>query len=237
MDRDWDLAALSIRRPNVRPIPLATVAPRRGEALTIAGYGSGWYRAATGRCIQYVAPQENFPYEMLELSTPARNGDSGGPIFNNRGELAGVLFGASFGQTTGTYCGRVRWFLHSVLGDFQESPRDGVMIAARPRQNPLRADERVQARPQPVAAIESQGPLPRPSATSQPPIASRDLTTRPPTPSDPPGPAAASADEPRAAAPTPGPTRAEQVKTVLAAVGAISILLCGMRLCGAILSA
>ena len=49
-DRDWDLAILSIRRPNVAPVRMAAEAPRPGEPLTIAGYGSGNYRAATGPC-------------------------------------------------------------------------------------------------------------------------------------------------------------------------------------------
>ncbi len=57
IDRDWDLAILAIRRPeNVEPVPLASEAPRPGESLTIAGYGKGEYRAATGPCTQYVAP-------------------------------------------------------------------------------------------------------------------------------------------------------------------------------------
>ncbi|MGW8257631.1 MAG: S1 family peptidase, partial [Thermoguttaceae bacterium] len=114
IDRDWDLAALAVWRPNAAPIPLASEAPQPGERLTIAGYGSGWFRATSGRCTQYVSPGKNLPFEMLELSVPARNGDSGGPILNDRGELAGVLFGSGFGQTTGTYCGRLRWFLSSA---------------------------------------------------------------------------------------------------------------------------
>ena len=55
-DRDWDLAALAIWRPNVQPIAVSTVAPRPGDPLTIAGYGSGPYRAVTGRLTQYVSP-------------------------------------------------------------------------------------------------------------------------------------------------------------------------------------
>ncbi len=114
-DKDWDLAALLILRPNVPPVRIASKAPRPGDVLTIAGYGKGDYRAATGRCVQYVAPGANHPYEMLEVSVQARNGDSGGPILNDSGELAGVLFGAGGGSTSGSYCGRVRWFLESVL--------------------------------------------------------------------------------------------------------------------------
>lgn len=117
VDRDWDLAALAIWRPEVAPIPLARAAPRQGELLTIAGYGSGRYRAASGVCTQYVAPGLQFPYEMVELAAAARQGDSGGPILNSRGELAGVLFGEGQGRTAGSYCGRVQWFLDSVVRD------------------------------------------------------------------------------------------------------------------------
>ncbi|MEN6450666.1 MAG: serine protease, partial [Thermoguttaceae bacterium] len=120
VDRDWDLAALVIWRPKVQPISLSSQAPRPGEMLTIAGYGSGSYRAASGRCTEYVSPGENMPYEMVELEAPARQGDSGGPILNSRGELAGVLFGSAFGRTTGSYCGRVRWFLAFVDADFRK---------------------------------------------------------------------------------------------------------------------
>ena len=115
VDRDWDLAAIAIWRPNAEPLPLATPAPQPGETLTIAGYGSGNYRAASGRCTQYVAPGTSFPYEMVELATTARQGDSGGPILNSRGELAGVLFGEGGGRTAGSYCGRVQWFLAGLL--------------------------------------------------------------------------------------------------------------------------
>lgn len=115
VDHDWDLAALQIWRPATEPVPLAVTAPRPGDALSIAGYGSGQYRAASGRCTQYVSPGAQLPYEMVELSAEARQGDSGGPIFNERGELAGVLFGASRGTTSGSYCGRVSVFLATVV--------------------------------------------------------------------------------------------------------------------------
>ena len=132
MDKNWDLAALVVWNPgNVKPVQIAGNAPHPGDALTIAGYGSGHYRAATGRCTQYVAPGANFPYEMVEVSVEARHGDSGGPIFNDQGELAGVLFGASRGTTSGSYAGRVQQFLLTAWPDLGV-PRD-TMIAAAPR--------------------------------------------------------------------------------------------------------
>ncbi|HEX3997164.1 MAG TPA: serine protease [Pirellulales bacterium] len=113
-DRDWDLAAVAVWKPHVSPVPIATQAPRPGDILTIAGYGPGNYRAISGPCTEYLSPGPNLPYEIVELHAAARHGDSGGPILNSRGELAGVLFGEGDGDTSGTYCGRVRLFLNSI---------------------------------------------------------------------------------------------------------------------------
>ena len=82
-----------------------------------------------GQCTQYVSPGGNNPFEMIELSAPARNGDSGGPILNDRGEIAGVLFGSAYGQTTGSYCGRLRYFLSSAADDLQRLPAQPAAIA------------------------------------------------------------------------------------------------------------
>jgi hypothetical protein len=114
VDRDWDLAALAIWKPRVQPVPLSSQPPRSGDMLTIAGYGQGNYRAASGRCTQYVAPGLKFPYEMIEVAAAARQGDSGGPIFNASGQLAGVLFGEGGGRTSGSYCRRVQQFLSTI---------------------------------------------------------------------------------------------------------------------------
>ncbi len=130
-DADWDLAALAIWRPEVEPVRLSSRPPQPDDVLSIAGYGSGKYRSASGRCVQYISPGSNHPFEMLELSAVARDGDSGGPIFNDQGELAGVLFGAARGRTAGSYCGRVQWFLNSVSARFDglSTPSTDTMIA------------------------------------------------------------------------------------------------------------
>ena len=155
-DRDWDLAALAIWRPPVAPIRLANHTPRPGELLTIAGYGSGRYRAITGRCTQYVSPGPRHPFEMVELSAPARQGDSGGPIFNSRGELAGVLFGSAGGHTTGSYCGRVQRFLATVEGDFQRLHPGSTMIAQGSESSqPAIAQNRPSARVAGIRAINT----------------------------------------------------------------------------------
>ncbi len=133
VDQDWDLAALSVWRPtSAAPVPIAPLAPKPGESLTIAGYGSGDYRAALGVCTQYLAPSERHPYELVEVAAEARQGDSGGPILNERGELAGVLFGSGPGYTSGSYAGRVREFLATVLPSNSGSGQTAIAAVPPP---------------------------------------------------------------------------------------------------------
>ncbi len=136
VDSNWDLAALVIWRPPIEPVKLATRPPRPGDLLTIHGYGRGQYRIATGRCTTYYAPKLNFPHEMVELDVEARQGDSGGPIFNQSGELAGVLFGAGQGTTLGSFAPRVSNFLASLAPDIgQVTDQAQVAVADRPAPN------------------------------------------------------------------------------------------------------
>jgi len=114
-DETWDLAALLIWRPETKPVAIAEKTPSRGDSLTIAGYGSGKYRQVSGRATQFVSPGDDHPFEMVEVNVAARSGDSGGPILNCKGQLAGVLFGSADGATNGSHSGRVRWFLKRVL--------------------------------------------------------------------------------------------------------------------------
>jgi hypothetical protein len=158
-DRHWDLAAIAIARPRVAPVRLSSQAPRRGDLLTIAGYGPGRYRAVSGRCTQYYSPGRNLPFEIVELSIAARQGDSGGPIFNSEGELAGVLFGATSCTTSGTYCGRVESFLASIGVDPRASPQELLATipspsappAKPPRDGPQQSERLVPVAP-PLAA-------------------------------------------------------------------------------------
>jgi S1-C subfamily serine protease len=141
VDADWDLAALVIWRPTAAAVKLAATAPQPGEQLTICGYGPGNYRAATGRCTQYYAPSMDLPQHMVELDVEARQGDSGGPIFNSRGELAGVLFGAGQGTTLGSFGGRVENFLASLAPNIGSGTHGSAAIAhADAPQSELEAD-------------------------------------------------------------------------------------------------
>jgi hypothetical protein len=135
VDADWDLAAMVIWRPPFEPVKLSHTAPQPGDQLTICGYGQGPYRSATGRCTQYYAPRKDFPLHMVELDVEARQGDSGGPIFNQRGELAGVLFGAGQGTTLGSFGGRVESFLATLAPDIGQTSGDALVSYPSPNRD------------------------------------------------------------------------------------------------------
>jgi hypothetical protein len=170
VDADWDLAALVIWRPPVEPVRVSQSPPGPGDVLTIHGYGQGQYRIATGRCTAFYAPKLNFPQEMLELDVEARQGDSGGPIFNQQGELAGVLFGAGEGTTIGSFAPRVESFLASLAPDIGQA-RDQALVAVADRPAP---------EVHPIG--EQRPPLQLVRELTRPPSEDRDATPWPSSP-------------------------------------------------------
>ncbi len=228
VDRDWDLAAIVIRKPpGVTPVAMADRAPQPGETLTIAGYGSGQYRAASGPCTQYVAPGLDFPYEMVEVATSARQGDSGGPIFNSRGQLAGVLFGEGHGRTSGSYCGRVRWFLTSVVPNLRDA---GMLVAgAPPLENvparPLRTASHAADAADGSATASGSAPagMPWPAVPAAAPCPGPVVASTP-SPGSPPGEVVQIGWHDIA-----GETLGEQFKTVLAGIGLLALVLQVLR--------
>jgi hypothetical protein len=141
-DKTWDLALIAISKPPqwIPTLPISQTPPKSGDPLWIAGFGSGTYRIAEGRCVRYLAPPGKPDVnEIVEVSVSARKGDSGGPILNQKGELAGVLFGSDMVRNTaGSYCERVNRFLMET--------RSGI--------------ERLPSRPEThFASIEKNGPL------------------------------------------------------------------------------
>ena len=228
LDDAWDLAAVGIWRPNVKPVLVATKIPIRGDWLSIAGYGGGDYRTASGRCTQYVAPGRNQPFEMVELSTEARQGDSGGPIFNADGELAGVLLGAKRGHTVGSVCSRVDHFITDVSATLQreQSQRivsDGTQKAKniKPQSTPREPNRWVATQPVPVA-VANPRPLPDRSA---------GLMVRPAiVPATPSDDSHFNVEWHRGLFEYLGDTPFDQVKTFFATVGAFSLLLSCLRL-------
>jgi hypothetical protein len=220
VDADWDLAALVIWRPPLRPVPIATSAPRPDDVLTICGYGQGEYREATGRCTQYLAPRIDFPREMVELNVEARQGDSGGPIFNERYELAGVLFGASRGTTLGSFGGRVEQFLASLAPDIGDAARSEWCEAGGP------PPEMAAAGGGQFSGQEPSPPSTRPIDPVPGPSVAASRSTQPGA-EEIPAVASIAAGRPRAVTwrEVAGQTWFQQGKTLFAVVGVMALLL------------
>ena len=138
VDRQWDLAVLRIARPRAAAVTIASVAPRPGQWLMSCGYGrDGRYWCNRGQARGYVQAEGTRSFETLEISGMARQGDSGGPIFNERGELAAVLWGTDGRVVGGTYCGRIRIFLARVFGGLSDNaamPQRGGPQMPKPRE-------------------------------------------------------------------------------------------------------
>ena len=114
-DKTWDLALLVVdsRLPSAR---LSNTLPKLGESLTVAGFGSGDYREATGIIRQFLSPGGPEPMDIVAMDAAARSGDSGGPLFGSDGTLVAVLFGSDKLGAHGSHCMRVRWFVEKMHG-------------------------------------------------------------------------------------------------------------------------
>jgi hypothetical protein len=129
-DAKADLALVVISKPpeSVPVLNIAAKAVMPGEVIWVAGYGNGQYRIAQGKCTRYMTLNNTdynsrAVYDIMEVMIAARYGDSGGPILNTRGELAGVLFGSDMIQfTAGSYSGKVREFLGNMAKEMQRLP-------------------------------------------------------------------------------------------------------------------
>ena len=192
-DEAWDLAAISIWKPKANPVPLAQRNPIPGEPLSIAGYGRGAYREQRGRCTEYLSPGSGYPKELVELQAPARQGDSGGPILNTDGRLAGVLFGEGNGRTVGSCTSRLRVFLASVGSDgFEPTPSSVAahtthQIQKQPMQSTELAMPPVQAssrspRMYPTAVSSPVQPMPQTAAMPYQSISQQSISQQPAAP-------------------------------------------------------
>lgn len=245
LDEHWDLAALVIWRPRVAPARIASRPPRPGEPLTICGYGQGEYREATGRCTDFYSPEPGMPHELVELSVQARQGDSGGPILNSDGELAGVLFGAGQGTTLGSFGPRVEMFVASLAPDIgrdnpdEQTPSTPALIAHAPVKAPKQGAGSAWQKlsgPRPlaeVAACEDGRCRAAEDAGEGGFAAWRSVVDETPTTPTPKLPIVASITQAPASAPVAGPFDWFDVgRNLLAAVGAGFLLLHLLKLAG-----
>lgn len=92
-------------------VPALTISaswPRQGETVWRAGFGPDeTLQELAGSVEGYVKTDRYSTYETLKIDGPARQGDSGGPVYNASGEIVGVVWGTDGSDAYATYCGRV----------------------------------------------------------------------------------------------------------------------------------
>lgn len=106
---ECDVALLRVDVP--QDVPALTISaswPRQGETVWRAGFGPDETLKETSGAVKgYVKTDRYATYETLKIDGPARQGDSGGPVYNAAGEIVGVVWGTDGADAYATYCGRV----------------------------------------------------------------------------------------------------------------------------------
>ncbi|AXG99049.1 serine protease [Deinococcus wulumuqiensis] len=94
-DEAADVALLQVTRGGPFPfLELASQPPKVGErVLAIGNSGGDFLQPRRGELLRLNAEagRSDFPAGTLEMNAPLAQGDSGGPIFNGRGEVLGVV--------------------------------------------------------------------------------------------------------------------------------------------------
>lgn len=113
MDAVWDIAAIVVNE--VLPIAhLSNRQPVIGDTMTVCGFGSGDYLESTGQVVKFYSPMDAPEPDFVAMTTVARPGDSGGPLFYMDGSVGAILFGSDSIGAHGAHCVRVRKFLATL---------------------------------------------------------------------------------------------------------------------------
>lgn len=146
-DRSEDLAALAVASCPVQPFVVATEYPRPGDVVRGGGFGGdGQWIWIAGPCRGFVyADRSKTKAVTFAFRGSARQGDSGGPVLNQRGELVGILWGTDGRETFATYSGRIAPFLASLPNKLQT--QGGTGDPADPRAKDLLGEAIARAAP------------------------------------------------------------------------------------------
>ncbi len=136
-DRTWDVAVLEPESGDdfdAADIAWAeTGMLKTGDRVESCGFGPDERLAVnSGRVLQFNRPQGAAAPDWLCMSGSARQGDSGGPVLNEQGELVGVVWGTSGRTVLATQCGRLHAILSRAAGPFSFERQYTTIVNQRP---------------------------------------------------------------------------------------------------------
>jgi len=147
-DNMWDCAAIALEgQPEgvtVAELDFGDNAlMKEGQRIESCGYGPDGKMAANGGLFvgyrRSSAGPANAPDDWFVLSGYARQGDSGGPVFNERGRVVGVLWGCSpeSREVVCVQAGRIHALLNEAIPLYSQRSQYGQMVPiARPERRP-----------------------------------------------------------------------------------------------------
>lgn len=150
---ECDVALLRVdASEDVPALTISSSWPRQGETVWRAGFGPDeTLRELAGTVKGYVKTDRYATYETLKIDGPARQGDSGGPVYNAAGEIVGVLWGTDGSDAYATYCGRVL----KTLCDYSPSFALPPVQADAPSQPSADENANVALRPDAALTVDS----------------------------------------------------------------------------------
>jgi len=161
---DWAfLAAAGEMPPTLKPLMIADADPTLGDTLGVGGLGdpSGLYWGSCGRLAQWVAPARDQPFALAQINARVRQGDSGGPVWNTRGQWLGIISASAAGEpwTVAVTFPYLRQPVARVL-TLWRAEREASLDAAGEADVPT--DPAVERRSTPDEPVEPPLPLPHP---------------------------------------------------------------------------
>lgn len=114
-DSQWDQCILTLDKehPTLPGVDIATTNPKVGDELYSAGFGQG-FRIFGGQVTSF-GGNGSGAFDWVHHQKSSVQGDSGGPIFNQTGQLVGCLWGGTGSETVGTTTSRFRLFIKPLF--------------------------------------------------------------------------------------------------------------------------
>jgi len=117
VDKVWDQCVVELERehPTLTGVEFASSNPQAGEMVYSAGFARG-FRIFGGRMTgSWAGPGGTATRDWFEHENAAIPGDSGGPAFNEAGQLIGCLWGSDGQRTTASGTGRFTVFVRPLF--------------------------------------------------------------------------------------------------------------------------